>query len=163
MTKSVIFNKVNSNKSQNTDNVYQNIKELDKKMTVLQNERYSLHEEYVKMLFDDCQKNIKRCFKDDVFVGTRELFVTNYYMIIKTKNITYQMRQGHDFDEHNYYVLTFKYPYDNSLSPFKNELVNINYELRTGRILEIDSKEFLDKFNQVNSQWTCNLKETFNS
>lgn len=144
---------IDLNKSQKSKDLYEDIKELDKKITKLQNERYSINEEYVKSSFNDCQSNIKRCFKDNISVETEEPFVTNYYMIVKTKDIMYEMRRGNSFDENNYYVLTFKYPYDNSLAPFKNDILNVNYEFRSGRILEIDNEEFLEKLNEVNKDW----------
>lgn len=144
------YDTVDLNKSQKSNDLYDNIKQLDKQIAQLKNERYILNEEYVKTSFNDCQGNIQRCFKNNTSDNEE---TTRYYMIIKTREIKYEMRIGNSFDEHNYHVLTFQYPYDNSLSPFTNDIVNIHYEIRTGSILEIDKTEFLEKCNEVNKDW----------
>lgn len=136
-----------------TQKLYSNIKEIDKKILDLKNERYTLHEDYVKALFNDCQNNIKKCFKDN-----NQDDSIYYYMIIKTKDITYEPRFGHDFDQYNYYTLKFEYPFDGSLYPFKQDVINIDYNLKLNNIVEIDLVEFLEKFNNVNNDWIEKMK-----
>lgn len=128
----------------NSLNLYKDkIKEIDSKILSLKNERYILNKEYIELKHEECQKHIGRCFLEHGF----------YSMIIDTDNISFSINGG-DFNEYQYKIISFAYPYDNDLMPIFEDKVyfNFNKNLLSGRE-EVTKEEFMLKFNEVNKQW----------
>ena len=108
---------------------------------------------YIEALSESCKSNIGRCFKKE---HDGKVIC---YKVINIDKLTRTLTNELDFNEYQYPVLCFEYPYDNSLSPFSIKSLYIN-ENKIGNFLknvkyeEINNFEFNDKFNAVNSSWT---------
>lgn len=128
--------------------LYNNISSIDKQISKLNNDRYSLNEQYVKQLYKECQSNIGRCFINKVSDDK-----TVYYIIINTEEVNYQMRLGSSFNEYRYDVMKFECPYNNSKLPFIEDNIHLNSLLKSGFLVEIDKELFNEKIKEVNNSW----------
>lgn len=124
------------------------LKKIDKELSELKNKQYLIKKIYLEELYDKCQENIGRCFKDtDGY----------FYKIISTEDIKHTMTDIF-FNEYSYDSISFKYPYDESLKPFKDKAVNIAF-LKNNNIkllksfIEISNEEYDKKFKEVNNLW----------
>lgn len=136
----------------NAKELYCNISNIDKQISKLNNDRYSLNEQYVKQLYEECQLNVGKCFVNKLSSNK-----TIYYMIISTEEITYQMRLGSSFNQHKYNAMTFEYPYNNSKLPFIEDDIQLDSLLKNEFLVSIDKKIFKEKFNEVNESWIKNF------
>lgn len=141
------------------DWLHENIKLFDDKIQEYRNEKYKYNEEYIKLLYEDCKKHNGRCFKEELtYVRVTDSFHCVYYMIINPSDIIYELH-GNSFNEYQYKVLRFIYPYDNSDVPFEEDTHYFNFTNKNQHNLEeIKKEEFNTNLNEVNIQWINNIK-----
>ena len=144
------------------DLVEDKICKIDDEKRVLSNSQFLLKEEYISLKQEKAKDNIGRCFKE--FKNNK---VIGYYKIINIDEVLYQ-NGFKDFNEYQYPSIYFKYPYDNSLMPFTEELLFSGAWGKGNDFVgdyhkithdEISKEEFTKTFNEVNSKWIIKISE----
>lgn len=126
--------------------------DLNEEIKILNNKKYKLNEEYIKEAKKRCENNIGKCYRKTIPLNSRSIDAgkTIYYIITDTKEIQYKMVGGSYFNEHQYDVLQFKYPYNNEPIPFEEDDVHIgNLE----KCEKISKEDFLKAYSEVNNCW----------
>lgn len=118
------------------------IKENNKSLTACKNKDYILQKELVKLQMEECKLKIGKCYVKENTV----------YRIIEIDDIRFHMDKPPSFNEYVYKTISFEYPFDNSLNPFKNREINLCPGFIT-RYKEISKEEFNKKFIEVNEAW----------
>lgn len=134
----------------NLNLIEKEMKDIDKNIQSLKKRHYLLNKDYIKLKQEECKKHIGRCF---VKKGC-------YYMIIDTDEIISSLYGGPSFNQYQYKVISFEYPYNNSLKPITSNKIYFNFEKnKLNDKNEITKEEFMLKFEEVNQQWLKKLNE----
>lgn len=118
------------------------MKENYKTITTCRNKDYVLTNKLNELKMNECRKRIGKCFIKGEMV----------YRIIGISELQHDYRGPSSFNEFIYSVLTFKYPFNNSLNPFETDEINLCPSLIT-QYEEIPKEVFNQMFLDVNEQW----------
>lgn len=140
----------------NLEELKKDLHSLDDEIGVLNKKRYRINEEYVKQLKKECEKNIGKCYRRTVSLDSRSIDRGEaiYYIITNTQEIQYKMVGGSHFNQYQYEVLKFEYPYNGENIPFKEDDEHIgNLE----KYEKISKEEFLKAYQEINDKWIDKL------
>jgi len=142
-----------------SENIKQEIKDIDKQIQELRNKRYKLNEDKVVLDKKESKNKIGKCFK------RTDKDTLSYLKIIDISEENYEIHGGSNFDENLYPTIMFKYPYDSSKYPFIEEDLRIYNDrifipgfIDKGDYEEITSEEYMEKFKEVNKGWVDNIQ-----
>lgn len=126
------------------------MKEINTNIQSLRNQYYVLNKSYIELKKKECEEYIGKCFNKE----------KKYYMIIDTDDIIYSMYREPSFNQYQYKVIEFEYPYNNSFVPINKTKIFFNFKNnKINELEEISKEEFLLKLSKINHDWLMKIKQ----